>query len=406
VTQRFVIIGANLAGGSAAGALREHGFEGTITLIGEEPHPPYERPPLSKEYLRGEMPASKTLLHPAEYWGSQGIETLFGVRASGIDTDAHTVSLATGDAVPYDKLLIATGCRNRRFPIPGLDLDGIYDLRTLEDANRIRGEIAPGRTAALVGMGFIGAEVAASLRSQGLAVHVVEGFKVPLARVLGEDVGRVLEGIHRDRGVQMTFGDVVERFEGGSRVERVITKAGVVIECDFAVVGVGVQPNVEIAEGTAIAVDNGILVDEMCRTNVPDVYAAGDVANHAHPVFGRSMRVEHWQNALKQGPAAAQSMLGTGVPYDEVHWFWSDQYDANIQYAGHHTTWDDLVVRGSLSDRSFVAFYMNGGLVDAAVAVNRGKELRRSMPVIKARRPVDPAKLRDEDADLKTLARA
>jgi len=404
VKQAVVIIGANLAGGSAAGTLRDEGFEGTITLVGAEPHPPYERPPLSKEYLRGEMPAEKTLLHPPEFYADQGIETRFGVRAERIDTEAKAVALADGETVRYDKLLITTGARNRRFPIPGLDLDGVHDLRTIDDSERIRDEIAPGRVAAVVGMGFIGAEVAASLRSRGLAVKTIEGFKVPLARVLGDEIGGVLEAIHRDHGVDMIFGDFVDRFEGGSRIERVVTKAGRVVECDFAVVGVGVQPNVEIAEGTPIATDNGIVVDSLCRTNVEDIYAAGDVANHAHPVFGRTIRVEHWQNALKQGPAAAKSMLGTGADYDEVHWFWSDQYDDNIQYAGFHTEWDDLVVRGSLDDRKFVAFYVKDGLVDAAVAVNRGKDLRRTIPLIKARRPIEPSMLRDEDVDLKTLA--
>ncbi|MCA1832907.1 MAG: NAD(P)/FAD-dependent oxidoreductase [Actinomycetota bacterium] len=406
MTDRFVIVGANLAGGSAATTLREEGFDGTITLIGAEAHPPYERPPLSKEYLRGEMPVEKTFLHAGDYYEEKSIDTVFGVRASRIDTDRKVVTLEDGESVPYDKLLIATGVRNRRFPIPGLDLPGVHDLRTIDDASAIRAEIAPGKTAAVVGMGFIGAEVAASLRSRGIAIKVVEGFKVPLARVLGEDIGGVLEGLHRDHGVEMTFGDVVERFEGSERVERVVTKAGAVVECDFAVVGVGVQPNVEICEGSAIAVDNGILVDAQCRTNVEDVYAAGDVANHAHPVFGRNIRVEHWQNAIKQGPAAAKSMLGNDAAYDEIHWFWSDQYDDNIQYAGHHMTWDDLVVRGSLKERNFIAFYMNGGLIDAAVALNRGKDLRRTMPLIKARKPVDPVKLRDDDIELKSLASA
>ena len=253
-------------------------------------------------------------------------------------------------------------------------------------------------------MGFIGSEVAASLRQLGVEVAVIAPGSAPLERVLGEDVGGVLAEIHREQGVEFHFGDAVDAFEGSGRVERVVTTAGRRIGCDFAVIGVGVDPAVEIAAGTGIEVENGIVVDEYCRTNVESIYAAGDIANHYHPVFERRIRVEHWDNALKQGPAAARSMLGMQDPYEEIHWFWSDQYDTNLQYAGFHTTWDELVVRGSLEERSFVAFYCTEGRVLAAVAVNRGKDLRRSMPLIKARRAVEPAELRDPDLDLRTLA--
>lgn len=401
--ETFVIVGASLAGGTAAAALREEGFDGRVILIGAEPEPPYERPPLSKEYLRGETPFEKALVRPPDFYATSGIETRFGVAATRVDPTEKAVGLADGERVPYDKLLIATGGRNRRPPIPGLDLDAVYDLRTVGDADRIRSEIAPGRKAVVVGMGFIGAEVAASLRRSGVDVTAVEPFQTPLFRVLGEEVGRVIEGFHRDHGVALLFEDSVEAFEGAGRVERVATKAGRRIECDFAVVGVGIEPVTDVAAGAGVEIDDGILVDEHCRTNVEGVYAAGDVANHYHPVFGRRVRVEHWQNALKQGPAAARSMLGKGGPYEDVHWFWSDQYDMNLQYAGFHTSWDELVVRGSLEERSFVAFYCRGGRVLASVAVNRGKDLRKSMPLIKAGVPLDPAQLRDEDVDLRGL---
>ena len=400
----MAIVGASLAGGTAAVTLREEGFKGRVVLIGEEPHPPYERPPLSKGYLRGEQAFEDALVRPSAFYASNEIETHFGTRAIRIDPVEKVVELRGGERVRYDKVLIATGSRNRRFPISGLDLEGVYDLRTVEDCDRIRKEIAPGRRVAVVGMGFIGSELAASLRQLDVEVVVIEGGKVPLERVLGEDIGRVMEGIHRDQGVEMIFGDHVTGFEGSGRVERVTTKGGRTIECDLAVVGVGVEPVTDVVDGSGIEVDNGILVDEYCRTNVDGVFAAGDVTNHYHPVFKRRMRVEHWQNAVKQGTAAARNMMGSASAYDEIHWFWSDQYDHNLQYAGFHRDWDDLVVRGSLEARDFIAFYIKGGLVTAAVGMNRGRDIRRSMQLIKARAAVPLDQLRDDDRDLRKLA--
>jgi 3-phenylpropionate/trans-cinnamate dioxygenase ferredoxin reductase subunit len=397
-------VGASLAGAAAAATLREEGFEGRIVLVGEETHLPYERPPLSKEYLRGEVAFEKSLVRRADFYADHGVETRLGVRAVRLDANEGIVELADGERLAYDKLLIATGARNRRLAIPGLDLEGIYDLRSVDDSNRIRTEALSGRKAVVVGMGFIGSEVAASLRQLGVEVVVVAPGSAPLQRVLGEEVGGVLAEVHREQGVELHFGESVDAFEGSGRVERVVTTAGRRIECDFAVIGVGVEPAAELAAGTGIEIDNGIVVDEHCRTNVEGIYAAGDVANHYHPVFERHIRVEHRDNALKQGPAAARNMLGKSESYEEIHWFWSDQYDLNLQYAGFHTAWDELVVRGSLADRSFVAFYREKGRVLAAVAVNRGKDLRRSIPLIRARRPVESAKLRDPELDLRTLA--
>jgi 3-phenylpropionate/trans-cinnamate dioxygenase ferredoxin reductase subunit len=399
----FVIVGASLAGGGAAATLRQEGFDGRVILIGAEPRPPYERPPLSKEYLRGELSFESALVQPSGYYDENGIESRFGVRATRVDAAVKMVELEGGERVAYDKLLVATGSRNRRIPVPGLDLDGVYDLRTVADSDRIRAEIAPGRKAVVVGMGFIGSEVAASLRQSGVDVTVVDRNEVPLRRVLGEEVGRVIEGIHRDHGTSMIFEDRVTAFEGAGRVERVTTARGRRIECDFVVVGLGSEPVTDLLAGTGAVIDNGVVVDEYLRTGVEGIYAAGDVANHYHPVFERRIRVEHWQNALKQGPAAARAMLGKGEPYDEVPWFWSDQYEHNLQYAGFHTEWDELVVRGSMDERNFVAFYRKDERVLAAVAINRGKDVRRSMPLIKAREPVDAAGLCDLAVDLRTL---
>jgi 3-phenylpropionate/trans-cinnamate dioxygenase ferredoxin reductase subunit len=399
----FVIIGASLAGGTAAATLRQDGFDGDVILIGAEPHAPYERPPLSKQYLRGETPFEKAFVQPAGFYAQNRIETRFGVAATRVDPVERTVELTGSGSVHYDKLLIATGVRNRRLSIPGLDLQNIFDLRSIKDADAIRSAIVPGRKAAVIGMGFIGCEVAASLRQKGVEVVCIDPSPTPLFRVVGEQVGQVMAAIHRDHGVEMVFEDVVTRFEGDQRVERVITKRDRRIECDFAVVGVGVEPVTDFIAASGVQTGNGILVDEHCRTNVEDVYAAGDVANHYHPVFQKRTRVEHWQNAMQQGAAAARSMLGTGTPYDAVHWFWSDQYDVNLQYAGFHQPWDQFVVRGSLEARNFIAFYLSDGRVDAVVGLNRGKDVRRVMPLIKARATVDPRLLGDEGVDLRDI---
>lgn len=406
MTETFVIVGAGLAGGGAAATLREEGFDGRLVLIGAEPQPPYERPPLSKEYLRGESSFEQVLFQPLDFYAENDIETRFGVRVTRVDAAEKVLELDHGERVAYDAFLVATGGQNRRIPIPGIDLEGIYGLRTMADSDRIRAEISPGRKAVVVGMGFIGLEVTASLRQSGVEVAVVDRNAVPLRRVLGEEIGRVVREIHRDHGVSMIFEDEVAAFEGTQRVERVTTQRGHRIECDFVVVGLGIEPAAELLAGTGVRIDNGVLVDEYLRTGVEGIYAAGDVANHYHPVFNRHIRVEHWQNALKQGPAAARNMLGGTEPYDEIPWFWSDQYEHNLQYAGFHTEWDELVVRGSTEERNFVAFYRKDGRVLAAVAINGGRDLRRSIPLIKAQEVVAAATLGDLDVDLRTLAGA
>ncbi len=399
----YVIVGGSLAGATAAITLREEGADGAVTLIGAEREPPYERPPLSKAYLRAEVPFDKSLVRPAAFYAEHRIETLSGIRATRIDTSARVVELEDRRRVPFDVLLIATGGRNRRLSLPGSDLGGIYSLRTVDDADRIKAEMRPGRRVVVVGMGFIGSEVAASLRQKDLDVVAIEPAKTPLFRVLGEAVGQRIADLHRAHGVRTIFEDTVAAFEGTQRVARVITKGGLRLECDFVVAGIGIEPVVDILDGTGIHVDNGVVVDQYCQTSVPGIYAAGDVANHYHPVFERQIRVEHWHNAIKQGAAAARNMLGRAVPYDEIHWFWSDQYEANVQYAGFHTKWDQLVVRGRLDSGSFLAFYINDGRIDAVVGLNRAKDVRRAIPLIKARHMLNPDQLRDESIDLRSL---
>jgi 3-phenylpropionate/trans-cinnamate dioxygenase ferredoxin reductase component len=349
------------------------------------------------------VPFDKALVRPAAFYAEHSIETIFGMRATRIDPSTRIVELEDHRQVPFDALLIATGGRNRRVSIPGAALEGIYGLRTVQDADRIRKEMVAGRRVVVVGMGFIGSEVTASLRQKGLDVVVIDPSKTPLFRVLGEAVGQTIADLHRAHGVRTIFEDTVAAFEGTRRVTHVITRSGLRLECDFVIVGIGIEPAVELLEGSGIHLDNGVVVDEYCQTNVSGVYAAGDIANHYHPIFNRRIRVEHWQNAIKQGAAAARNILGRRVPYDEIHWFWSDQYDANLQYAGFHTTWEQLIVRGRLDSDSYLACYVNDGRIDAVVGLNRAKDVRRVMPLIKSRRAVDLEQLRDEAVDLRSL---
>lgn len=400
-----VIVGAGMAGGTAAIALREAGSD-TITLIGTEPEPPYERPPLSKAYLRGEVTFESALVRPAAFYAEHAITTMFGARVVRIDASRRMVELDDLRRVPYDTLLIATGGRNRLLSLPGARLKGIYELRTVRDANRIREAMAAGRRAVVVGMGFIGSEVAASLRTKGLDVIAIDPGKAPLVRVLGEAVGRTLADLHQAHGVRTIFEDSVAAFEGDAHVARVVTRNGLRIDCDFVVAGIGIEPETDLLDGSEVRIDNGVVVDQYLRTSVEGIFAAGDVANHYHPVFDRHIRLEHWQNAVRQGAAVAQNMLGRRIAYDEIPWFWSDQYDSNVQYVGFHSAWDRLVVRGSLESGSYLACYMNDGRIDAAVGLNRGKDVRRVMPLIRSRAVVDVAALQDEHVDLRSMQAA
>ena len=402
MAQAYVIVGASLAGATAAMTLREEGAAGAVIMIGAERELPYERPPLSKAYLRGEAPFEKALVRPSAFYADHGIDMMLGTRVSRVDTTQRVVELEDQRRIAFDTLLLATGARNRVLSTPGAELEGIYYLRTIHDADRIRAEMRPGRRAVVVGMGFIGSEVAASLRQAGVDVVTVDPGKAPLVRVLGETVGAVLAALHRAHGVRTIFEDSVAAFEGERRVSRVVTKAGQRLECDFVVAGVGVEPAVDPLADSGVRIDNGIVVDEYCQTNVIGVYAAGDVANHYQPLFGRHIRIEHWQNAIKQGAAAARNMLGQHVAYDEVPWLWSDQYDANLQYAGFHTKWDHLILRGRVDSGSFLACYINDGRIDAVVGFNRGKDVRRAMSLIKERRAVSLEQLADESVDLRS----
>ena len=404
--ESIVVVGATLAGATAAATLRDEGFEGAIVLLGAESSPPYERPGLSKEVLRGEQPIEEQLVRPPEWYADHEVELRTGTRAVQLDTGAREVILAGGERVGFDRLIVATGCRNRTLAAPGSSLPGIFELRTAEHATAIRRAAAAGVRVVCVGMGFIGAEVAASLRTLGCDVTVVEVFETTLYRILGPEIGRVLEGIHRDHGVAMVFNDTVASFEGERRVEAVVTSAGRHIECDVVVVGIGTEPSVELMAGTGLDQGSGIPVGPTLETEIPGVFAIGDVADHAHPVFG-AVRVEHYDNAVKMGVAVARNTLGAGEAFDDPHWFWSDQYDHQIQMAGYAPTWDSMVVRGSLEERSFCAFLLDGnGVVRGTVSLDHARDVRRSFGLISARAAPDPTALADPDVDLRTLVPA
>jgi 3-phenylpropionate/trans-cinnamate dioxygenase ferredoxin reductase subunit len=310
----------------------------------------------------------------------------------------------------FDRLLLATGGRNRRLSAAGATLPGVLGLRTVADCDAIKELAVPGSRAVVVGMGFIGSEVAASLRALGVSVAAVLGGIGPLAAVLGDEVGSLMAAIHREKGVELVPDDRVVAFTGDGHVEHVVTSRGSTIPCDFAVTGIGIEPTVELALQSGLPIDNGIIVDERCRTNIADVYAAGDVANHLHPIFGR-LRVEHFNNAERQGRAAARSMLGGTEPYIDLHSFWSDQYEHALEYVGYARSWEQFVVRGSIEQRQFLGFYLGEGRVLAVMGLNRGGdpeldeggELFAAKALVGKRLEVSPASLEDENTDLRSL---
>jgi len=399
----FVVVGAGLCGATAVATLRSDGFDGRIVLIGAEELPPYERPPLSKEYLRGEDPLEQILVRTPEWYREQDVEARWSTHVTQLDARAREVVLAGGERVAFDAFLMATGGHNRKIEAPGSELPGVLNLRYVGDADRLRAAVAAGARVVCVGMGFIGAEVAASLRTMGCDVTVIEIFETALFRVLGGDIGRALEAIHRDHGVTMHFNDLVARFEGDGRLERVVTRGGRTVEADVAVVGIGTEPAVHLMAGTGLDQPGGVPVGSTMETSIPGVFAAGDVARHDHPVFG-PIRVEHFDNALKMGQTVAHNMLGEGRVFDDPHWFWSDQYDAQIQMAGFAPTWDQMVVRGSLEDRSFCAFLLDAeGVLRSSVSISWPRDVRRSFQLIRQQVRPDPAALADPDVDLRRL---
>jgi 3-phenylpropionate/trans-cinnamate dioxygenase ferredoxin reductase subunit len=399
-----VIVGASLTGAKAAEALREEGFDGRIVLLGEEAERPYERPPLSKDYLRGEAGREKIYVHDEGFYAAHDIELRTSTPVTVLEPGSSEVVLASGERLRYDRLLLATGATPRRLDVPGADLPGVRYLRSMEDSDALADAIRAAGRVVVVGAGWIGAEVAASARQMGREVAMIERASVPLERVLGAEVGGVYRDLHTDHGVEFLAGAGVESLQGTEGVEEVRTTDGRTVAGDLVVVGVGVAPRIELAEAAGLALDNGVVVDEYLETSVPGVYAAGDVAAAWHPLFSTRIRIEHWANALNQGPAAARNMLDKRAAYERVPYFFSDQYDLGMEYSGYAPTWDEVVYRGDPQTREFVAFWLKNGRVVAGMNANVWEVAEPIQALIRSQRPVNVSCLTDPDVSLGDLA--
>ncbi|HJP75564.1 MAG TPA: FAD-dependent oxidoreductase [Pseudonocardiaceae bacterium] len=384
-TNRIVIVGAGLAGAKAAEALRDQGFDGSITLIGEERHRPYERPPLSKDYLAGKAERDSAFVHEESWYAEHAVDLRLGVAVTAIDRAAHEVELADGTRVTYDKLLLATGSQPRTLP----GATGVHYLRRFEDAEEIKQLLAGDGHLVVIGAGWIGLEVAAAARQAGLRVTVLEAMELPLLRILGTEIAQVFADLHRANGVDLRLGVKVEEVDGSSGVR---LADGTHIAADAIVVGIGAAPSTALAEQAGLTVDNGIVVDAALRSSDPDIFAAGDVANAFHPVLGRRVRVEHWANALNQPATAAAAMLGQEARYEELPYFFTDQYDLGMEYLGHAEPgdYDRIVVRGDLAAREFIAFWLKDNRVLAGMNVNIWDVTDSIKELITSGRPVDP----------------
>jgi 3-phenylpropionate/trans-cinnamate dioxygenase ferredoxin reductase subunit len=400
----YVIVGGGMAGAKAAEALREEGFDGRVVLLAEEDARPYERPPLSKDYLRGEAEEGAIFVHDAGFYDEHKIELRVGTRVAELALQASEVELAGGERLRYDKLLLATGSAPRRIPVPGIDLDGVHLLRTVVDSDRLRTALGDAGRLAVIGAGWIGAEVAASARQMDVEVALIAPEQAPLERVLGPELGAIYRDVHASHGVELALGTGVERIEGDGRATGVRTTDGRLFEADLVVVGAGAAPRLELAEAAGLRVDDGLLCDDRLRTSATDVYAAGDIARAPHPLFGVPVRVEHWANALEQGPAAARNMLGRDAAYDRVPYFFSDQYDVGMEYAGHTTGGERVVFRGDPAGMEFIAFWLDGARVVAGMNVNVWDVTDDIQALIRSRAAVDEAALRDPGKPLAELA--
>ncbi|MGH3519476.1 MAG: NAD(P)/FAD-dependent oxidoreductase [Haloechinothrix sp.] len=407
--QTFAIVGASLAGAKAAETLRTEGFDGRLVLIGAEPERPYERPPLSKGYLLGTEEKAKTYVHDQGWYADNAVELLLGARGTRLDRTTHQLELDDGARIGYTKLLFATGASPRHLDLPGSDLDGVLYLRRIEDSERLREAISGGGLrAVVVGAGWIGLETAAAARQYGCEVTIMEPQSTPLYSTLGPEVGGFFADVHRQHGVDLQVNRGVTEFRGTERVSAVVTDDGSEIPADLVIVGVGARPNTELAEQAGIAVDNGILVNKALRTDDPDIYAAGDVANAFHPFYGTRIRVEHWANALHGGPAAARSMLGQEVSYDRAPYFFTDQYDVGMEFCGWFPPggYDAVITRGDLDGQAFHAFWVTGSQVVAGMHVNLWDEgITPVQELIRSRAPVDRERLADPSIPLADITK-
>ena len=403
----YLIVGASLAGANAAEALRAEGFTGRIALIGEEHERPYERPPLSKGYLLGTAEKDTIYVHPEQWYAEHDVELRLGATVTGIDPGAREVHLADGSRAGYAKLLLTTGSSPRRLKIPGADFDGVLYLRQVKDCEQIKATFGGASRIAVIGAGWIGLETTAAARAAGVEVTVLEMAELPLLRVLGREVAEVFAGLHTDHGVDLRFGVQIAEITGSDgKVDGVLLADGTHVPADAVIVGVGITPNSQLAEAAGLEVDNGIRVDAELRTSDPDIYAAGDVANAFHPVLGKHIRVEHWANARHQPRAAAKAMTGQEASYDRVPYFFSDQYNLGMEYAGYVEPdgYDEVIFRGDVAGREFVAFWLgDGGRVLAGMNVNIWDVNDAIQALVRSGRPVDKDALRDSSIPLESL---
>ncbi|MBW3619656.1 MAG: FAD-dependent oxidoreductase [Actinobacteria bacterium] len=394
-----VLVGGGLASAAAAEAIRQDGFDGRVTLVTDEPHHPYERPPLSKAVLMGDAPPDTAYVHAPDFYADHDIDVVTGDPVTGIDRHAGTVTTASGTERRFDRLLLATGARPRTLPL-GAGLDGVVTLRTLDDSVDLGRRLGETRHVTIVGAGWIGCEVAAAARHLGAAVTVVDPLATPLQRVLGPRIGAVFADLHRANGVELRLGVGVTDLRGDDAVRQVVTSDGSTIDTELVVVGIGVVPNTELAERAGLGVDDGVLVDETLVTADPRIFAAGDVASAWHPRYGRRLRVEHWANARHQGAAAGRNLLGAGEVHDRLPYFYSDQYDVGLEYVGLAGTDDDVVVRGDLAAREFIAFWLADGCVTAAMNLNVWDVVEDLEAIVGSGRRVDRSRLADPELPL------
>ncbi|MDQ1743389.1 MAG: hypothetical protein QOE23_1728 [Pseudonocardiales bacterium] len=406
-SQTYVIVGAGLAGAKAAEALRDQGFDGGIVLIGAEPHLPYERPPLSKGYLAGTSEREKVFVHPESWYAEHGVELRLNQTVTGIDRDARTVALADGSQVGYDKLLLATGATPRTLSVPGAEAEGVYLLRTLDDSEALKALLVGISRLVVIGAGWIGLEVTAAARQAGVEVTVVESAELPLLRVLGPEVARVFADLHVQHGVDFRFNaSLTELRTADGRVTGAVLGDGTVLEADAVLVAVGVSPNSQLAEAAGLSVDNGILLDTALGTSDSRVFAVGDVANAMHGFYNTQVRVEHWANALNQPRTVAASMLGKPAEYDQLPYFFTDQYDLGMEYVGHVAPegYDQVVFRGDVPGREFLAFWVRDGRVLAGMNVNVWDVVDDVKALIRSRATVPLDRLADPGVPLAELA--
>jgi len=403
----YVIVGASLAGAKAAETLRAEGFTGPVALVGTENELPYERPPLSKDYLLGKAERDSIYVHPRQWYADNDIDLRTGVTVTGIDRAARAVTLADGSRIGYGKLLLTTGSSPLSLSVGGADSGGVLYLRTAADSDRLKAAFTAGARIAVIGAGWIGLEAAAAARQAGAEVTVIEAAELPLLRVLGPETAAVFAALHRDHGVDLRFNaEVIAIVSEAGRVTGVSLADGRTVPADAVVVGIGITPNVELAERAGLKIDNGIRVDAGLCSSDPHIYAAGDVASAYHPVLGKHIRVEHWANALNQGPAAARSMLGQDIAYDRVPYFYTDQYDLGMEYSGYVEPggYDRVVFRGEVAGREFIAFWLDAAdRVLAGMNVNVWDVTEPIQALVRAGRPVDAAALADPSVDLGSL---